>query len=134
MASANETIGLYRYCAVAGNAGTPGAPILHLSLLVNAASGKVTGQAVRTQAVAPPGNEIHVSNVEGQMRATGFGEYTKVMALRGTAVVSVPPPAIGTYLLPFEAHFALHSDLDGAGGWTLGNTEVNDVRLQSEDC
>lgn len=134
MSSVNETVGLYQYCAVAGNEGTPGAPVLHLSLLVNAVTGKVTGHGTQTQAVSPPGDKIDINISEGKIRATGLGEINKVMALKGSAVVSLPPPAIGSYLAPFEAHFGLYENMDGAGGWTLGTTDVDNVPIKKESC
>jgi Domain of unknown function (DUF1842) len=124
-------IGLYLVNGVAGNEGTPGAPVLHFSLLVNAATGTITGQAVQTQAVPPPGDKIVVGKITGIVRSTGFGHFTKIVALEGHAVISMPPPAIGSYLAPFSAHFAIDDKWNGTGGWTLGNTDVNNVPVKA---
>ncbi|MBN2526423.1 MAG: DUF1842 domain-containing protein [Deltaproteobacteria bacterium] len=86
----------------------PGAPILHLSLLVDAPTGSVTGHAMLAQAVAPPYGEIKITNITGHLQSTGFGKYTKVVALKGEALISFPPPAIGSYLELFSGHFAIN--------------------------
>src|SRR5580698_1396975 len=96
-----NNIGLYLVNGIAGKEGTPGAPLLHFSLLVNAVTGAITGHAVQTQAVAPPGDKIVVSNVTGTLRYAGLGHFTKLVHLEGEAVISFPPPAIGSYLAPF---------------------------------
>ncbi|MFC4992757.1 DUF1842 domain-containing protein [Rubritalea tangerina] len=130
-AAANK-IGLYKVDLIAGNEGVPGAPILRLSLLVNAATGEVTGQGRITQAVES--GDVPISNIKGQVRATGFGEYTKVLSLEGEGFVSFPPPAIGSYLAPFTAHFGLKSDWSGKGGWELkGSQPVEDVPCEAVD-
>jgi len=126
-------LGLYLVNAVAGNQGTAGAPLLHLSLLVNSATGAITGHAMQTQAVQPPGDKIVVGNVTGSLRSTGFGQYTQVVSLTGSAVISFPPPAIGSYLAPFTAHFATDQHWNGVGGWTLGATNVNDVPIKVQN-
>jgi len=125
-------LGLYLVNGVAGKEGMPGAPLLHFSLLVDAPTGKVTGHAVQTQAVAPPGNEIKINDISGMVRATGLGKLTKIVALEGSALISFPPPAIGSYLAPFSAHFAVDDAWNGVGGWTLGHTSVEDVPVKSE--
>ena len=126
-----DNIGLYHVKGVAGREGTPGAPLLHFSLLVNAVTGTITGQAVQTQAVAPPGDKIVVGNITGTLRYAGLGPLTKLVHLQGSAVISFPPPAIGSFLAPFDAHLAVNEEWDGVGGWTLGNTAVNDVPVKS---
>lgn len=130
MSENTDAVGLYPVQLVAGNEGMPGAPILTMSLLVNAVTGQITGQAVQTQSVAPPGNKIVIGNVTGQMRSAGFGSVTKLIALQGSAVISFPPPAIGSYLAPFSAHFGVDNNWSGTGGWTLGNTNVDDVPVK----
>lgn len=124
-------VGLYFVNGVAGNEGVPGAPILKFSLLVNAVTGTITGQARQTQAVAAPYNDIHISNITGQVHAAGFGKVTKLVALQGSAVISFPPPAIGSYLAPFTAHFAVDNEWDGVGGWSLGTHMVENVPVKA---
>lgn len=127
---AGATVGLYLVNAIAGHEGTPGAPLLHLSLMVNAVTGAVTGQVVQTQAVAAPNDKI-VIRVTGRVRKTGLGQYTQIVALQGEAVISFPPPAIGSYMVPFDAHFATTDQWKGVGGWTLGHTNVENVQIHS---
>jgi len=126
-----DNIGLYLVSGVAGKEGMPGAPILHFHLVVNAVTGAITGQAVQTQAIAPPGDKIFISNVKGVLHHTGIPPYTQVVSLEGSAVISFPPPAIGSFLAPFDAHFAIDDQWNGIGGWTLGHTTVNNVPVRS---
>jgi len=128
-----STIGLYLVNGIAGNEGTPGAPILHFSLLVNAASGKVSGQAEVTQALAAPYDKIHIGNITGQILGAGFGDITQLVALKGEAIVSFPPPAIGSYVESFTASFAINGEWNGRGGWVLGNQKIDDVPVHKVD-
>jgi hypothetical protein len=84
---------LYRVSGTAGNVGTPGAPILHFDLLVHPSTGSLSGQASITQAVAPPGGDILINNVTGQLRQMIFGgTLTLVVAFQGTYGQPGPPP------------------------------------------
>jgi hypothetical protein len=74
-----NNIGLYLVNGIAGKENTPGAPLLHFSLLVNAVTGAITGQAVQTQAVPPPGDKIVVSDITGTLRYAGLGPFTKLV-------------------------------------------------------
>ncbi len=122
-------VGLYLVNAVAGNVGMPGAPILHLNLMVNAVTGTITGHAQQTQAVAPPQGQIPIVITGGHIRFTGFGKYAKIVVLTGHGMITLPPPAIGTYLVPFHAEFAIDNQWNGIGGWTLGSTHINEVPI-----
>ncbi len=125
-------MGLYMVNGSAGNEGVPGAPILNFTLLVNAVTGDVTGHATQVQAVEAPENEIKIGDITGKVQATGFGDYTKVVALKGTGIVTLPPPAIGSYAVPFTAHFAINDKWEGRGGWSLGAEKVEDVPVHPE--
>ena len=61
MTETSAKLGLFRVVATAGNEGTPGAPILHLEMLVNAVDGTITGQGKQTQAVAAPYDDIPIT-------------------------------------------------------------------------
>lgn len=124
--------GLHSVCLIAGKEGTPGGPLLHLSLLVHARTGKITGQGAITQAIAGPPTPI--SNITGKLRHTGLGKYTQIVFLEGHSEREFPPPAIGTVLVPFDAHFATDSHWNGIGGWTLGGTSVDDVPVKKVEC
>lgn len=112
-----------------GNVGMPGAPIAHFSLVVNAASGTVSGMVEITQAIDRPSIEVRVT---GNVRSTGYGEVTKIVNLSGEYVVSVPPPAVGSYLQKFTAYMDINNEWNGRGGFTYGNQRINDVPVTSE--
>ena len=124
-------ISLYLVKATAGS-GALGAKQLFLSLAVNAATGAVTGHAKQFQAVSPP-NEIPIDDVIGWVCNVGIGEYSKLVALEGTARVTLPPPLIGTVSERFRAQFAVDDGWNGRGGWVIGNEAVEDVPIRSEE-
>jgi hypothetical protein len=132
-ANATPLAGLYRACGTVGNAGMPGAPILHYSLLVDAPTGAVSGVVHITQAIAGSGSNISV-NVKGQIRGLGFGPITKLVSLEGEYVQSVPPPAIGSYLGKLTAHLAVDNNWNGRGGFEYGPNHVEDVPVKPTDC
>ena len=130
----SKQVGLYRLCLQAGT-GQPGAKTLHLELLVNAVTGTVTGEGNQTQAVTPPGGNIPINNITGIIHGAGFGTVTKLIALSGEAYISFPPPAIGSYLAPFRANFAVDNNWNGKGGWVIKPADQNeDVPVKSVKC
>ncbi len=116
-----------------GNIGMPGAPVAHFSLVVVPSTNSVSGTVEITQAIAGPESNVVVSNVKGQIRATGYGKVTKVVSLEGEYLVSVPPPAIGSYLSKFTAHMAIDNNWNGQGGFSYGNNDVEDVPVKSDN-
>jgi len=126
-AQPSALIGAYLAQGTVGNLGMPGAPIMHYSLVVVPSTGSVSGIVEITQAIAPPGGHIVVPNVKGVIRKTGFGSVTQIVALEGEYIQSVPPPAIGTYLVPFSAHLAIDDGWHGQGGFSYGGTTINNV-------
>ena len=56
-----------------------------------------------TQPILPNG-QILVKNVIGAIRATGYGNVTKVVSLSGQYIVSVPPSGIQYLLENFYGH------------------------------
>lgn len=125
--------GAYLTKGTIGNLGMPGAPIAHFSLVVVPSSNSVSGTVEITQAIEGPESNIIVRNVTGQIRATGYGKVTKVVSLEGEYLVSFPPPAIGSYLAKFSAHMAIDNDWNGKGGFTYGNSNVDDVSVKSDN-
>lgn len=125
--------GAYLTKGTIGNLGMPGAPIAHFSLVVVPSTNSVSGTVEITQAIEGSGSNIVVNNVKGQIRATGYGKVTKVVSLEGEYVVSVPPPAIGSYLSKFTAHMAIDNDWNGQGGFSYGNNDVEDVPVKSDN-
>lgn len=120
-------MGAYLARGTVGNIGMPGAPIMHYSLVVVPATGAVTGTVEITQAIPPPYGQIVVPNVQGVIRKTGLGTVTQIVALQGQFIVSVPPPAIGSYLAQFSAHLAIDNAWEGRGGFSYANHVVEDV-------
>jgi len=133
MSKSEVIAGAYLAKGTIGNVGMPGAPIAHFSLVVVPASNSVSGTVEITQAIEGPQSNIVVKNVTGQIRATGFGKVTKVVSLEGEYVVSVPPPAIGSYLSKFSAHMAIDNDWNGQGGFSYGNNDVEDVPVKANN-
>lgn len=111
-----------------GNVGMPGAPIAHFSLVVAPASNSVSGMVEITQAIDRAPIKVHVT---GTIRHTGYGEVTKIVNLSGQYVVSVPPPAIGSYLEKFTAYMDINNEWNGIGGFTYGNNKIDNVPVKS---
>ncbi|WP_237477765.1 DUF1842 domain-containing protein [Lichenibacterium dinghuense] len=125
--------GAYLVKILVGNKGTPGAPLLHFTGVVNAPTGKINGFAEITQALPPPHGVTDIPNVTGQIRHTGFGPDKLLVTLSGSYVVSVPPPAIGSYLAHFEAFLVLDSSWKGTGSFSYNGHEIKDVPVENED-
>ena len=122
-------IGLYFVKAAIGNIGMPGAPVVNLALTVQAASGQVSGIAEITQALPPPQGNYRFP-VSGQIYQTGLGKNQQLVSLKGQFVVSVPPPAIGSYLADFTSALSVDQDWNGQGGFTYLNTHVEGVPVK----
>jgi hypothetical protein len=130
----SSTFDLYRVTGTAGKVGTPGAPILHFELLVNASTGSISGQAQITQAIAPPNNVIDIKNVTGKALTTIFGgKITLHITLQGTYNQPGPPGTNFIILENFSAAFITDQQWDGSGGFEYGNGThvVNDVPVKS---
>ncbi|WP_299108773.1 DUF1842 domain-containing protein [uncultured Tenacibaculum sp.] len=111
-----------------GNVGMPGAPIAHFSLVVVPSSNTVSGVVEITQAIDRAPIQVHV---KGTIRHTGYGDVTQIVNLSGQYVVSVPPPAIGSYLENFTAYMDINNEWNGTGGFTYGNNKINNVPVNS---
>ncbi len=115
---------------IAGNIDLPGAPVLNLALLYNPEAGALTGEALVTQAIAPPNGHVVIRPVSGAVHGLGLGGATRVFNLSGEYTVSVPPPAIGTYLAKFTAVFSTDNNWNGHGSFTYGNHTVTNVPIK----
>jgi hypothetical protein len=122
--------GAYLAKGTIGNVGTPGAPIAAFSLVVVPSQNSVSGTVVITQSVQGPDSHIVVP-VKGKIYATGLGQYTKVVSLQGQYVHSVPPPAIGSFLADFDAHFAIDNSWNGNGGFSYFGHNIENVPVKS---
>lgn len=113
-----------------GNVGMPAEPIIHFSLVVCATSGIISGIIEIIQAIDRPAILL---NVTGSIRSTGFGENTKTVNLSGNYLITVPPPAIGSYLQHFTAHMDINNEWNGTGGFTYSNQKIENVPVKSEN-
>ena len=123
--------GAYLVNGTVGNAGSPGAPLLHFSLVVVPNAHSVSGTVEITQAIQGPNSRIVIKNVTGVIRPTGFGSVTQVVALEGIYYQSLTPPAIGSVQQNFSAHLALDNAWNGVGGFSYGETVINNVPVKS---
>jgi hypothetical protein len=112
----------YFTCGHAGDA-KPGAPTLHYHLVVDESAHIVAGFATITQALAPPHGVRLIPDVTGKIYSTGLPPVTKVVSLRGTCVDGAP----------FAAHLAIDNSWKGRGGFSCGQTEVEDVPVQPDE-
>ena len=124
-------IGLYQVSLRVGHGDMPGAPLLTLNLLVNAPTGAVSGNAMITQALPPPNGMTHIPHVTGQILHTGLGQDTRLVHLVGQYVVSVPPPAIGSYLAHFSAALAVDAAWVGRGSYEYNGHVVSDCTVEN---
>ena len=109
--------------------GTVGAGSMTLAVTVDAPTGVLHGQAQGTILEGTEHPQTLTAKVSGAMHSTGFGHIVRVGAVSGEAAVSVTPPAIGTYLAPFSASFALDSKWSGQGQFAVGsNSYKSDVK------
>jgi len=126
-----DKIGLYPVKLLVEQSGMAGAPTLHLNLLVNAPTGQVNGTAEITQALPPPYGSTHIPQVTGHILHTGFGEDTLLVHLTGEYVVSLPPPAIGSYLAKFSTALVVNRAWNGRGSYVYGNHAVTDATVHN---
>lgn len=111
----------------------PGAPLLHVQALVDAPTGRISGHAQITQAIAPPDGVIAINDVTGQIRSLGFGPAVRVVTLAGTYQQELPPPAIGIVTLDMTATLVLEQNAwTGRGSFDYGGHEVVDVPVEVE--
>jgi hypothetical protein len=126
----NLLAGAYLANGTIGNVGTPGAPIAKFSLVVVPSQHSVSGTVVITQAIPGPDSHI-VVQVKGQIHATGFGQFTKVVGLYGQYVHAVSPPAIGAFLADFSANLAIDNAWNGTGGFSYYGHNIDKVPVAS---
>ncbi|WP_242008114.1 DUF1842 domain-containing protein [Sphingomonas ginsenosidivorax] len=125
------TVGYYIVKLLVQHEGFMGAPVLHLDLGVNAVTGQVMGSAQITQALPPPYGNTVIPTVTGAILHTGFGEDTLLVHLTGDYVVSVPPPAIGSYLAHFSAALAVSKDWNGRGSFSYAHQVITGCTVEN---
>lgn len=124
-------LGFYQVKLQVGHEGMPGAPILHLTLGVNASTGEVAGTAEITQALPPPYGSTVIPQVAGRIFQTDFGDNKLLVHVTGQYLVSVPPPAIGTYLADFSAALAVDKSWDGRGSFAYNRHVIADCAVKN---
>ncbi|WP_448663659.1 DUF1842 domain-containing protein [Sphingomonas sp. CJ20] len=125
----DNAVGYYMVKLLVEQQGPVGAPALHLNLGVDAVTGKVTGIGEITQSLPPPYGEITIPQVSGEIFHTGLGKDTQLVHLTGQYVVSVPPPAIGSYLAQFSAALAVDNSWNGSGSFQYGGHTVSGCKV-----
>jgi hypothetical protein len=119
---------LYPVKFIVGDQKLPGAPLLHVSALVDAASGKITGKARITQAVTPPAGDIEIHGLTGQLnRVPLVMKYERTVALKGHYQASP--------ITPLEVGFSADLQLElvewtGVGSFTYGAHKVKNVPVR----
>ncbi|WP_026354568.1 DUF1842 domain-containing protein [Massilia niastensis] len=114
----------------AGNIDVPGAPVLNLALLYDGQTGAVSGEALVTQAIAPPDGRLLVRSVSGEVHGLGIGGATRVMSLRGEYIYTLPAPAIGSISEKFEANFVMNQQWVGHGSFQYGGKTIQNVPIK----
>ncbi|KPH56679.1 hypothetical protein AMS58_01145 [Pseudoalteromonas porphyrae] len=103
---------------------------MEIQLAVDPVTGSLNGRANGSIQEGTQHSPHFTSSASGHMHATGFNGVTKVGAVTGQAVVSFPPPAIGSYQSPFTASFGVDNEYNGKGSFSVGdNTYQCEVSL-----
>ena len=97
-----------------------GGASMKLQLAVDPVNNTITGCADGTIEEGTQFSPNFAASAAGHIYSTGLGGITKIGAVSGQTVVSVPPPAIGSYLVPFSANFAVDNDWNGEGNFSVG--------------
>ncbi len=126
MSTQSNLEGAYLAQGTIGNAGMPGAPIVHFSFVVVPSQHKVTGSVHVTQAIQ---NGNYSGQVTGTIYATGFGSVTQVVAVKGMIHSDGDMPIE----IPFEAHLAIDGSWNGTGGFAYANTHIENVPVASKN-
>jgi len=104
-----------------------------LELAVDAVNGALHGRANGSIQQGTQHAPEFTASAAGHLHATGLGDVTKVGAVTGEAVVSFPPPAIGSFLSKFTASFAVDNNFNGTGSFTVGENTYKDCKVSLVD-
>ena len=97
-----------------------GGASMTLQLAVDPRSININGRADGTFQQGTQHMPSFTASASGQIHGAGFGKITKIGGVTGQAVVSFAPPAIGSYLAPFSADFAVDNKWNGTGNFSVG--------------
>ncbi|CCG54210.1 Protein of unknown function [Flavobacterium indicum GPTSA100-9 = DSM 17447] len=125
MSTQSNLAGAYLAQGTIGNVGMPGAPIVHFSFVVVPSQHKVSGAVQITQATE---NGNYSGQVTGTLYATGLGNVTQIVAVKGT----IHSEGVMPIEIPFEAHLAIDGSWNGTGGFSYANTHVESVPVTSK--
>lgn len=131
--SNNDFASLQHIQLIAGHIGTPGAPVLQLALTYNTENGVLNGEALITQAVAPPYGRLEVLHATGQVHVLGFGPAKQTFTVEGEIFIPFPPPQIGHSTEKFSASFITDLDWKGSGSFSYGNNKVVNVPVEPKE-
>ena len=98
--------------------GTGGGSMM-LTLAVNPQDGTLGAMADGTVLEGTEHPNSFVASALGKLHSTGIPPVTKVGSVIGQAMVSFQP-AVGTYLAPFLASFAVDNEWNGTGSFSVG--------------
>jgi hypothetical protein len=97
-----------------------GGATLELDLLVDASKGAIYGDGRILQAVTPPGGDLPIHNITGQIRHTGLHKDQLLVALHGEYGIPGPPPTIAIGTGKMTAALTLDRQWNGDGMFTYG--------------
>ena len=104
--------------------------MLQLALTYNTESGTLNGEAVISQAIAPPYGRLVVRHAAGQVHVLGFGPAKQTFTVAGLFNVPLPPPQIGHTIEKFSASFITDLDWRGHGSFSYGSHQVVNVPVE----
>ncbi|MBI5422538.1 MAG: DUF1842 domain-containing protein [Opitutae bacterium] len=111
------------YTGQAGNP-LPGGAILRFWLVQGPNTSVVSGHAETSQAIAPPNGHVVYPHVSGHVYTTGFGPAKLLINFSGETVISLPPPAIGSWLSRLAANCVVDRKTGkGMCHWTVNNVQ-----------
>ena len=125
MSTESNLAGAYLAQGTIGNVGMPGAPIVHFSFVVVPSQHKVSGAVQITQAIE---NGNYSGQVTGTLYATGYGNVTQIVAVKGT----IHSEGVTPIEIPFEAHMAIDGSWNGTGGFNYATTHIEAVPVTSK--
>jgi len=114
----------------AGNISAPDSPMLSFTLLVHAATGRITGHG----SISWFGGQIEITNVTGSVHKlhASTRPITQSVMLKGTYDEKGPPPTNFVVQREFAAHFATDAHWNGSGGFEYASERVEGVQVRHE--
>jgi hypothetical protein len=126
--------GLQLVCLTLSSSPASGlSPTLQLTLLVNPATGNITGHGAQKMTVDGPSGDIPIQITSGHVLYSSILLNPNMVSLQGTGAISHPPDTL-VIAVPFSAQFAVDNAWNGNGGWTLASQSHNDQKVQAVTC